>query len=187
MKYLLLLILTPLLGFSQSANMTQEEAKEYFKNNKTEIWGICEKQPLYESLKGHREREIIESDGKIMQITRIHPDATLCVGYIFMDGKKLSQEEIKEKREQIFKKHKSGVAFKDLIKEYNTDGNPNAEFYSFSERGIVPEFTASVKSHNTGDVFTIDVPDKEWYYVAIRNTDNKLPVYSIRVAASPKK
>ena len=187
MKYLLFLIFLPLIVFSQSAAMTQEEVKEYFKKNKTEIWGICEKQPLYESLKDHSEREIIESDGKIMQITRIHSDATLCVGYILLDGKKLSQEEIKEKREQIFKKYKSGVAFKDLIKEYNMDGNPCAEYYSFSEKGIVPEFTAAVKSHNTGDVFTIDVPGREWYYVAIRNTDNKLPVYSVRVAALPKK
>ncbi|MXN91411.1 hypothetical protein GR160_09235 [Flavobacterium sp. Sd200] len=187
MKYLLLFVLLPLLGFSQSAPMTQEEAKEYFKNNKTEILGICEKQPLYEVLKGHRERELIESNGKLMQITRIHPDAQFCVGYIFMDAKKLSEEEIKEKREQIFKKHQSGIAFKDLIKEYNTDGNPSADFYSFSERGIVPQFTEAVKSHKTGEVFTIDVPDRGWYYVAIRNEDNKLPVYSVKVAALPKR
>ncbi|WP_161627186.1 peptidylprolyl isomerase [Flavobacterium subsaxonicum] len=189
MKHLLLFLLLPLCNYAQTNLMSKEEANKYLydKSTKVAITHICEKQPYYPIVSPYKEGEFIEKDGRILQVTKIAKDETFCVAYIFLDGSKLSEKEIADVREEILKKHKEGAAFKDLIKQYNTDGNPNSEYFSFSEKGIVPQFTAAVKSHNPGDVFTIDVPQKKWYYVVMRHADNLLPVYVTRSAALPKK
>jgi parvulin-like peptidyl-prolyl isomerase len=98
-----------------------------------------------------------------------NPDATYNVSYIFLDGSKLSKDSIDMRRAGILSEFKAGANFKSLIDKYNMDGNPKADTFEFTRNGIVPEFTDGVTSHRPGEIFTIDVPSRKWYYVVLRN------------------
>lgn len=60
------------------------------------------------------------------------------------------------------------------------DGNPNCDLGWFSEEMMDKEFSTAVKKHRKGDIFTIDVPDKKWYYVTLKPFDNRqVKIYKV--------
>lgn len=100
------------------------------------------------------------------------------VSYIFLDGNKKSLQDISFVRNDIISKYKKGIPFEDLAKRYSMDINNKRGGDSgwFSRGEMTPEFEDQISSdrHNIGDIFTIDVPSKNSYYVVLKTYDKKM-------------
>ena len=99
------------------------------------------------------------------------------LSYIFFDGKKKSMEEINILRQNIIAKYNSGFRFEDLAKHYSMDTNAKrgGDLGWITKGDLHPDFEAQVldSPHEVDDVFTIDIPDQQWYYVILKTEDTK--------------
>lgn len=97
------------------------------------------------------------------------------VSYIFLDGNKLSQAEINSKRQNIIALYKKGYRFEELAKRYSMDINASrgGDLGWFEEGKMHHDFENAVKSHNAKDIFTLDIHNKNWYYVILKTHEPK--------------
>ena len=99
------------------------------------------------------------------------------VSYIFLDGKKLSHAEINTLRTQIIQKYKNRVPFSVLAEQYSMDGNASrggdSGWYAKGEMHPVFEEQTTSNNYNVDDIYTIDIADKNWYYVILKSFEPK--------------
>jgi parvulin-like peptidyl-prolyl isomerase len=100
------------------------------------------------------------------------------VSYIFLDGKEKSIDEINTLRSEIIAKYNDGFPFKNLAKRYSMDNNANrgGDLGWFTNGDMVLEFEEAVinSNSNVGDIFTVDIENKNWYYVILKTYDTKM-------------
>lgn len=96
--------------------------------------------------------------------------------YIFLDGGSLSKSEIEETKKAILKKHGEGASFEQLSDEYNMDGNNTRgdTGWFFGEDMMPKEFQDAVKNHKKDDIFFVEVPEREWYYIVKKTYDDQV-------------
>jgi parvulin-like peptidyl-prolyl isomerase len=94
--------------------------------------------------------------------------------YIFLDGSSLSVPEVDSLKKLILKKS-STVSFDQLSDQYTMDGNTTHgdTGWFFGEEMMPKEFQDAVKSHKTGDIFFVDVSDKQWHYIVKKTYDDQ--------------
>lgn len=105
------------------------------------------------------------------------------VQYIYLDGKRRSAGEMKALRSQIIAAYKNGTPFLNLVHKFSEDGNPTGTLDWFYEGMTDPDFDKAVRSKPAGSIFTVDVPQRYWYYVVLKTDENKeLPTkYTISI------
>lgn len=93
------------------------------------------------------------------------------VQYIFLDNKKLTLKTIDSLREIILKRVHDGEPFKTPAKEYSMDSNAQkgGDLGWFDEGMMMKEFEQKIKSKETGEIYSIDIPSEKWYYI-VKNT-----------------
>ncbi len=96
----------------------------------------------------------------------------LRASYIYLDGTKLSRGGIDSMRDYIMSEYKNGISFNILIKEFNMDGSAGDTNW-FADNMMVHPFSLAVANHNLADVFTVDVPANNWYYVVKKTFNSK--------------
>lgn len=96
------------------------------------------------------------------------------VKYIFLDGKVLSYYKIDSIRYVIIDRYKNGEDFETLVQYYTMDGNETGDTNWFSEGMMVDEFDKAVRNRKKGDIFTVDIYEKDWYYVVLKAYSNKV-------------
>lgn len=96
------------------------------------------------------------------------------VSYIYLNGKELLKKEIDALRPQILEKYKNGMSFETLAEIYNMDANSNKGDLGWIKSGVmVPEFEKAIKRHQKGDIFTVDVVRRQWYYIVLKTFDDR--------------
>ena len=87
--------------------------------------------------------------------------------YIFLDGGSLTQSQVDSLKKIIVQKASSGVPFEQLSDQYTMDGNTTHgdTGWFFGEEQMPKEFQEAVKNHKLGDVFFVDVAEKQWHYI----------------------
>ncbi|HEY4063558.1 MAG TPA: peptidylprolyl isomerase [Puia sp.] len=95
--------------------------------------------------------------------------------YIFLDGSSLSATQIDSLTKLIEKKISSGVPFEQLSDQYTMDGNTTHgdTGWFFGEEMMPKEFQDAVKNHKTGDIFTVDVSERQWHYIVKKTYDDE--------------
>ncbi len=94
--------------------------------------------------------------------------------YIYLDGTKLKKPVIDSIRPIIIEKFKTGTSFEDLNEKYNMDPNPNkGDLGWFKDGQMMPEFEKAVREHKLNEIFSVDIPERNWYYVTLKTFDNK--------------
>jgi len=96
------------------------------------------------------------------------------VNYIFLDGSQLAAKTIDSARALIVNKYKSGTPFSDLVNAYTMDATPNGDVGWFKENVMAKEFEQAVKQHKRNDIFTVDIPASNWYFVVLKTFDDRI-------------
>ena len=95
--------------------------------------------------------------------------------YIFLDGGALSPTQIDSMKKIIVPKITSGIPFEQLSDQYTMDGNNTHgdTGWFFGEEMMPKEFQEAVKNHKKGDVFFVDVSDRQWHYIVKKTYDDQ--------------
>jgi parvulin-like peptidyl-prolyl isomerase len=100
------------------------------------------------------------------------------VGYIYLNGKELQKPQVDMFRSLIIERYEKGTSFKDLADTYNMDQNSKSEDLGwFKEGRMVPQFENAIRAHQKGDIFTVDVDDRKWYYVVLKTYEDRIVDY----------
>jgi len=96
--------------------------------------------------------------------------------YIFLDGSSLSVTDIDSLKKLILKKASSGASFDQLSDQYTMDGNTTHgdTGWFFGEQMMPKEFQDAVKNHKTGDIFFVDVSERQWHYIVKKTYDDQI-------------
>jgi parvulin-like peptidyl-prolyl isomerase len=96
--------------------------------------------------------------------------------YVFLDGGSLSKAEIDSMKKVILKKYGEGVPFDKLSDQYTMDGNNTHgdTGWFYGEEMVPKELQDAVKNHKKGDVFFVEVPERQWYYIVQKTYDDDL-------------
>lgn len=93
--------------------------------------------------------------------------------YIFLDGSSLSKSEVDSLKKLIVQKANAGTPFEVLSDQYTMDGNKTRgdTDWFFGEYMFPKEFQDAVEKHKVGEIFFVDVSDKQWHYI-VKKTHN---------------
>lgn len=94
--------------------------------------------------------------------------------YIYLDGSSLSPSEVDSMRKMIVDKVNAGANWDQLSDQYTMDGNTTHgdTGWFFGELQMPKEFQDAVKAHKKGDVFFVDVSDRNWHYIVKKTYDD---------------
>jgi parvulin-like peptidyl-prolyl isomerase len=94
--------------------------------------------------------------------------------YIFLDGGTLSPSQIDSLKKLVVAKASGGADWNQLSDQYTMDGNTTHgdTGWFFGEEMMPKEFQEAVKAHKTGDIFFVDVSDRQWHYIVKKTYDD---------------
>lgn len=94
------------------------------------------------------------------------------VAYIYLDGSKSSLENINALRKKIIAQYHNGAPFDFLAKQYSMDNNANkgGDLGWFLKGEMHPDFEHEIinSNYSLNDIFTVNIPSKNWYYVVLK-------------------
>ncbi len=95
--------------------------------------------------------------------------------YVFLDGSTLSTTEVDSLRKIIVQKANAGTPFDQLSDQYTMDGNTTHgdTGWFFGIEMMPKEFQDAVKNHKTGEIFFVDVTEKQWHYIVKKTYDDR--------------
>jgi parvulin-like peptidyl-prolyl isomerase len=95
--------------------------------------------------------------------------------YIFLDGTTLSVSETDSLKKIIVQKANAGTSFEQLSDQYTMDGNTTHgdTGWFFGVEMMPKEFQDAVAKHKTGEIFFVDVSDKQWHYIVKKTYDDR--------------
>jgi parvulin-like peptidyl-prolyl isomerase len=95
--------------------------------------------------------------------------------YIFLDGSTLSVTEVDSLRKIIVQKASTGTTFDQLSDQYTMDGNTTHgdTGWFFGIEMMPKEFQDAVAKHKTGEIFFVDVSEKQWHYIVKKTYDDR--------------
>ena len=76
----------------------------------------------------------------------------------------------------IVKKAQTGAPFDQLSDQYTMDGNKTHgdTGWFFGEEMVPKELQDAVKAHKLGEIFFVDVADKNWHYIVKKTYDDQV-------------
>ncbi len=96
--------------------------------------------------------------------------------YIFLDGSSLTVREIDSLKKIITQKASTGTPWEQLSDQYTMDGNKTKgdTGWFFGPEMLPKEFQDAVQNHKTGEIFFVDVSDKQWHYIVKKTYDDQV-------------
>jgi len=191
-----LLCLTAPLIFSQSKSFeksldsiqSESEAQEFIKNNKS-----SRGQVLVFNKEKHRTRlakDIFSLNVGSKKFDKKNPNPTyykviekISTPYakasaIFFDGKQKSLAEINKSRNLIIKRFRDGYQFEDLARMYSMDKTAkqggDLGWFTIGEMPKNIENAVFSGKHNINDIYMVDIPEQDAYYVILITAEKKL-------------
>ena len=119
----------------------------------------------------------------VMKVVEFEDEELCKAKYIYLDGSTLSKSVIDSVRHLIMQRYNKGEEFEVLVREYTMDGNTDGDLGWFYKGMMVKEFDQAVRPRPQGEIFTIDVEHKNWYYIVLKTHQNKFEkaIKSIRI------
>lgn len=96
--------------------------------------------------------------------------------YIFLDGSSLSPSEIDSLKKIIVAKATAGESWDKLSDQYTMDGNTTKgdTDWFFGELTFPKEVQDAIAAHKKGDIFFVDVAERNWHYIIKKTYDDNL-------------
>jgi len=128
------------------------------------------------------EKDMIDKN----RIVKTEFTVSMRVSYVYLDGSKLSINQINKKRQEIIKLYKKGKSFGELATIYNMDGNRNKGDLGWFNEGVMHKtFEDAIKNHKINDVFEVDISENKWYYIVLK-TYNDCPKSIFYILSLPE-
>jgi hypothetical protein len=107
------------------------------------------------------------------KVLEVKESIALRAAYIFLDGGSLSKSEIDSLKKIIVQRASAGEDWGKLSDQYTMDGNKTKgdTDWFWGEYSFPKEFQDAVQKQKTGEIFFVDVPDKQWHYI-VKKTHN---------------
>jgi parvulin-like peptidyl-prolyl isomerase len=101
---------------------------------------------------------------------------SLRANYIFLDGGSLSKSEVDSLKKIIVQKANAGESWAKLADQYNMDDNKTKgdTDWFYGEYSFPKEFQDAIQSHKLGEIFFVDVSEKQWHYIVKKTHDDKI-------------
>jgi hypothetical protein len=127
--------------------------KRLLRQNKGDVFSV-----------GYVTYKVLESDEKVQYRA----------SYIFLDGGSLSQSQVDSLKKIVVDKASKGTEWNQLSEQYTMDGNTvhGDTGWFFGEEMMPKEFQDAVKNHKTGEIFFVDVADRQWHYIVKKTYDD---------------
>lgn len=95
--------------------------------------------------------------------------------YIFLDGGSLSNSEIDSLKKIIVAKLNAGTPIEQLSDQYTMDGNKTKgdTGWFYGEYSFPKEFQDAVEAHKLGEIFFVDVAEKQWHYIIKKTHEDR--------------
>ena len=144
----------------------------------------------YEAFRGKQPGDIVQipcGSGKgtlLARLTDVGKYHKLMVHYVYWDANKMDLAHIDSLRSVVYLELQRGTTFERLAEQYTMDGNMTGELRWVNSDNLVPEFTNIVLAHRMSDVFRVDIPDRNWYYV-VRKDENHRTIMTYTVERIP--
>ncbi|RAK25301.1 parvulin-like peptidyl-prolyl cis-trans isomerase protein [Flavobacterium aquaticum] len=162
-----------------------EDAEKYKEINTDRFTIIDYIATTKDSLNYYKNQLSEKSKTENIKVLEVKPIVAMKVNYIFFYGKTLSKKEIDLKRKEILDLYDKGVSSDELVAKYTMDHNskPGGNFGWIDDVNVEPTFREALKKHKKGDVFLVDTPELNWYYVVFKLYDDveKVAIYYIKV------
>lgn len=71
-----------------------------------------------------------------------------------------------------------GVPFDSLVRKYSVDGNAQfgGDLGWFEAETMVKPFSEAVRKQAQGAIFTIDFPERNWYFVVLKTHADRIKI-----------
>lgn len=101
------------------------------------------------------------------KVLEVKESIALRAAYIFLDGGSLTKSEVDSLKKIIVAKANAGEDWGKLSDQYTMDGNKTKgdTDWFWGEYSFPKEFQTAVQQHKTGEIFFVDVPEKQWHYI----------------------
>jgi parvulin-like peptidyl-prolyl isomerase len=161
------------------------DAEEYIKRDSSVFVIIDYISTTKDSLTYYENQFNEKAKTENIKFLETQPIVAMKLNYIFFDGKTLSKKEIDLKRQEILDLYEKGISSDELVVQYTMDHNvkPGGNFGWIDDVNVEPTFREAVKKHKKGDVFLVDTPELNWYYVVFKLYDDveKIALYYVKV------
>lgn len=119
------------------------------------------------------------------KVIDVKESTLLRAAYIFLDGGSLSKSEIDSLKKIIVTRANAGESWAKLSDEFTMDGNKTKgdTDWFYGEFSFPKEFQDAVQKHKQGEIFFVDVPEKQWHYI-VKKTHNDQITKDIKVLRS---
>ena len=96
--------------------------------------------------------------------------------YVFLDRGSLSNREIDSLSKIVVEKLNKGIPFEKVSDEYTMDGNNTQgdTGWFYGEDTVPRELQEAIKKHKKDEIFFVDVPERQWYYIVKKTYDDDL-------------
>jgi len=107
------------------------------------------------------------------KVLEVKESIALRASYIFLDGGSLSKSEVDSLKKIIVQRASAGEDWGKLSDQFTMDGNKTKgdTDWFWGEYSFPKEFQDAVQKHKTGEIFFVDVPEKQWHYI-VKKTHN---------------
>ena len=95
--------------------------------------------------------------------------------YIFLDGASLTPAQIDSMKKIIIQKASAGANWEQLSDQYTMDGNTTHgdTGWFFGPEMLPKEFQDAVQNHKYGEIFSVDVSEKQWHYIVKKTYEDR--------------
>ncbi|WP_395043120.1 peptidylprolyl isomerase [Flavobacterium sp.] len=148
--------------------ISEEEATSIFINYNNKAPKLEEIFTNNDSISYYKNK-LSTSKSKVIDISK---SSSMRVSYVFLDGSKMNVLDINKIRKTIILDYKNGSSFSILANKYTMDGNKDGDLGWFEEGQMVKIFEDEIKKHKKDEIFIVDIPEENWYYVVLKTFDS---------------
>ena len=170
--FAIILLFLPLWLEAQEKNLTPDEAAQYMDEADPFTFithYIFEGEELYGYYAKREDGEVLVEGNNLYRVEGVKQFMVGSYGIIEFDIEKVSLDEINLLRNAIIAKYKLGADFAQLATEYGEDRSPDAAAIELSEDFMMPEMREACQRHSPGQIFTVDAPAMNRYYIMVEN------------------
>lgn len=125
--------------------------------------------------------DVVTMDGNTYKVLSVLSKKEYRISYVLLDAARVDKATIDSARARMVQQAKQNMPLDELGKAYAkpADDTEGTIPEWFDDYNVMPELVNATKLHKKGEVYTVDVPERKWYYVVKLEATRKNSSYKI--------